>query len=90
MKRKALAIKYDERLPAPFVLAKGEGQLADAIVRIAEKAKVPVVARPEAVKMLFCLEPGSCIPEECFGIIAEILVYVHSIDRGLQEKVLDE
>ena len=89
MKRKALAIKYDERLPAPFVLAKGEGQLAEIIVRIAEKAGVPVVARPAATEKLFCLEAGSFIPEECFGIVAEMLIFVHSIERGLKKKDTD-
>jgi len=87
MKRKALAIKYDERLPAPFVLAKGEGELADIIVRIAEKTGVPVLARPIAAEKLFHLAPASFIPEECFGIVAEMLVFVHSIDKGLRKKV---
>ncbi|MCL1817781.1 MAG: EscU/YscU/HrcU family type III secretion system export apparatus switch protein [Spirochaetaceae bacterium] len=88
MKQKALAIKYDERLPAPFVLAKGEGRLAEIIVRIAEKAGVPVVARPVAAEKLFYLEAGSFIPEECFEVVAEMLVYVHSIERGLRKKDL--
>ena len=85
MKRKALALKYDERLPAPFVLAKGEGLLADTIIRIAEKAGVPVVARPRAAEKLFYLETGSFIPRECFEIVAEMLVYVHSIEKRVKK-----
>ena len=86
MKRKALAIKYDKRLPAPFVLAKGEGQLAETIVRVAEKAGVPVLARPAAAEGLFWIEAGSFIPQECFGIVAEILVYVHSMEKKVRKK----
>ena len=86
MKRKALAIKYDKRLPAPFVLAKGEGQLAETIIRIAEKAGVPVVTRPAATDRLFWLEAGSFIPEECFGIVAEMLIYVHGMEKKVRKE----
>ena len=86
MKNKALAIKYDETLPAPFIVAKGEGELATAIVHIARKNGVPVIERPEAALRLFCLEEGSFIPEECFGIVAEMLIYVHTVTKSLSMK----
>jgi flagellar biosynthesis protein FlhB len=86
MKEKAIAIKYDTRLPAPFVLAKGEGRLARAIVRIAERAGVPVVPQPETAGRLFYVETGSFIPEECFEIVAEMLVYVHTLSMSLRKK----
>ena len=89
MKDKALALRYDENLPAPFVLAKGEGELAEAIVRVAKRSGVPVIERPEAAARLFYLEEGSFIPEECFGIVAEILVYVHNVTKSLREKDAD-
>ncbi|MDR1626445.1 MAG: EscU/YscU/HrcU family type III secretion system export apparatus switch protein [Spirochaetia bacterium] len=79
---KAVAIKYEAGLPAPFVLAKGAGYLADAIVRLAEKVGVPVLSRPDMADRLFYLEAGAFIPEECFGVVAEMLVYVHTISGG--------
>jgi type III secretion system FlhB-like substrate exporter len=85
MKEKAIAIKYDTRLPAPFVLAKGEGQIARAMLRIAERTGVPVMRRPEAAERLFYVEAGSFIPEDCFGIVAEMLVYVHTLSRQLRK-----
>jgi len=42
---KALAVKYDSRYPAPFILAKGHGDLARRIERIAEQHGVPVEKR---------------------------------------------
>jgi flagellar biosynthesis protein len=81
---KALAIKYDKNLPAPFVLAKGRGALAEKIIALAEKAGVPVVARPLLTDRLFFLETGSFMPESCFEIVAELLVYVHTVtERNL-------
>jgi type III secretion system FlhB-like substrate exporter len=80
---KAIAIKYDAGLPAPFVLAKGAGYMADTIVRLAEKAGVPVLSRPDMAERLFYLDTGAFIPEECFAVVAEMLAYVHIISlRG--------
>ncbi|MDR3199879.1 MAG: EscU/YscU/HrcU family type III secretion system export apparatus switch protein [Spirochaetales bacterium] len=84
MMEKAVAIKYDENLPAPFVLAKGRGFLAEEIIRIARKAGVPVMSHPDLAERLFYLETGSFIPEECFGLVAEMLVYVHNISQGIK------
>jgi flagellar biosynthesis protein len=89
MKEKALAIKYSTNLPAPFVLAKGAGHLADTIIRLAEKAGVPVTRRADLTERLFYLETGSFIPEECFEIVAEMLVYVHNVSKGLVKKVME-
>ena len=89
MKDKAVAIKYDETLPAPFVLAKGEGELAAAIVRVAQRSGVPVIEKAEAAARLFYVEEGSFIPEDCFGIVAEMLVYVHNVTKSLSEKDAD-
>ena len=80
---KALALKYDETLPAPFILAKGEGELAEAIVTIARARGVPVIEKPQEALQLFSLEAGSFIPEECFGIVAEMLVFVHNVSKSL-------
>ena len=83
MRDKAVALKYDETFPAPFILAKGEGELAAAIVRIAQKFGVPVVDRAPVASRLFYLDEGSFIPEDCFGIVAEMLVYVHNVTKSL-------
>ncbi len=78
---KAVAIHYSEQLPAPIVLAKGRGELARRIRRIAEKHGIHLAAVPELADSLIELEVGSLIPEEFYRIIAELLVYVRSL-RG--------
>jgi len=78
---KAVAIHYSEELPAPIVLAKGRGELARSILRIAERHGIRLAAMPELADSLIELEVGSLIPEEFYRIIAELLVYVRSL-RG--------
>jgi flagellar biosynthesis protein len=83
MMEKAVAIKYDNSLPAPFVIAKGSGFMAEAIISLAKKAGVPILPRPDITERLFYLETGSFIPEECFKVVAEMLVYVHNVSKRI-------
>ncbi|OHD25994.1 MAG: hypothetical protein A2V99_17825 [Spirochaetes bacterium RBG_16_67_19] len=78
---KAVAIRYSEELPAPIVLAKGRGELARIITKIAERHGIHLAAVPELADSLIQLEVGSLIPEELYRVIAELLVYVRNL-RG--------
>ncbi|MDR2589075.1 MAG: EscU/YscU/HrcU family type III secretion system export apparatus switch protein [Spirochaetales bacterium] len=80
---KAVALKYDTHLPAPFVLAKGKGEIAEKIIALAHTAGVAVVSLPLLAEELFILSPGSFIPEDCFEIVAEMLAYVHAVSGRL-------
>jgi type III secretion system FlhB-like substrate exporter len=81
-RQKAIAVRYDESLPAPFIAAKGKGELAAAIKKIAETHDIQIVQSPELAENLIQLDVGSFIPEAYYAIIAEILVFV----RNLQER----
>ena len=78
---KAVALHYNEDLPAPIVLAKGKGELARRIRQIAERHGIHMAAMPALADSLIELEIGSLIPEEFYRIIAELLVYVRSMSR---------
>lgn len=80
---KALAVKYDSRYPAPFLLAKGQGELAERIVRIAEQHGVPVEKRDSLAETLYEIEIGELVPEEFYRVLAELLVFVGWIDDDL-------
>ena len=81
---KAVALKYDSTLPAPFIVAKGRSELARRIVELAEKNDVPVKTDPDLTERLFVLEAGSLIPEECFRLVAELLVFVQSMENPIR------
>jgi type III secretion system FlhB-like substrate exporter len=73
---RAVAIQYNKELPAPFITAKGRGFLADRLMKIAEKHSIPVVKDDLLSETLYIMDPGQYIPEEVFGIVAEILVFI--------------
>jgi flagellar biosynthesis protein len=74
--KKAVALKYTFELPAPFIMAKGRGDLAKKIEEIALKNEIPIVKNYELTEGLIDLDLGTFIPEEFYEIIAKILVFV--------------
>lgn len=76
---KAVAVTYDESLPAPFISASGEGELALAIERIASEHGVRIISSPDLADSLVKLDVGSFVPEEYYGIMAEILAFVRKL-----------
>ncbi len=76
---KAVAVKYSEELPAPIILARGKGELAKRIKKIARESAVEIVAIPELTDALIELKVDALIPEQFYYIIAELLVYVRDL-----------
>ena len=73
---KAVAVKYIENLPAPFILAKGKGELAEKIKKAAEDSGISIFKDDNLVETLIEMDVGSLIPEEFYEIIANILIFV--------------
>jgi flagellar biosynthesis protein FlhB len=72
----AVALRYQEDLPAPFIVAKGKFELARRIRQIAEANGVEIVEEPELAEGLFEFHVGSFIPDEMYEIIAQILAQI--------------
>ncbi|MEN3008177.1 EscU/YscU/HrcU family type III secretion system export apparatus switch protein [Pseudothermotoga sp.] len=76
----AVALGYDpDRFDAPFIIAKGKGEVARKILEEAKKHGVPIVRSPELVYKLYKLEVLQQIPEELFVAVAEVLVFVQNL-----------
>jgi flagellar biosynthesis protein len=73
--KKAVAVKYLPDLSAPFVTAKGKGELAEKITAIAAAHHISLVTDPSLVERLIEIDVGDFIPEELYRVIAEILVF---------------
>lgn len=80
--RKAVALKYNpEVASAPVVVAKGQGYLADEIVRRAKENGVPMQEDASLVEVLSKLDLEQEIPPELYRLVAEILSFVYRADR---------
>jgi type III secretion protein U len=71
----ACALRYEEAEgdAAPVVVASGEGDLAQRIIRAAHDYGVPVVRDVPLARALIELEVGDAIPEALYEAVAEIL-----------------
>lgn len=75
----AIALSYDgER--APTVSARGEDELAQAIIQLALQHEVPVYENASLTRWLAGLEVGDEIPQQLYQIIAEILAFVYALE----------
>ncbi len=72
--RQAIALTYDGA-NAPSLTAKGDDELAEAILAIARQYEVPIYENAELVRLLARLELGDAIPEQLYRSIAEIIAF---------------
>ncbi len=86
--RQATALKHDLRSnQAPEVVATGTGEIAEEIVRVARESDVPVYHDPSLAKALGQLELGSLVPPELYKAVAEVLVFVYSLDQAHKKEI---
>lgn len=80
--KRAVALRYEhQRDAAPRVVAKGAGEVAEAIIRMADDASVKVLEDKSLVDSLIHLELDSVIPEELYTVVAEVLAIVYKDKR---------
>ncbi|MDD2400810.1 MAG: EscU/YscU/HrcU family type III secretion system export apparatus switch protein [Clostridia bacterium] len=81
--KKAVALKYEKEqgVGVPRIIAVGKGGIADKIIEIAKKEKVPLVVDTEVVEKLVQLPVGVDIPLELYEAVAGILVFIYKLDR---------
>lgn len=82
----AVALEYEPGDQAPKVIATGQGKLAERIIEVAKEADVPIHKDAKLAKSLSILDIGEYIPPELYSIVAEVLVFVDSMDR-IQSKM---
>ncbi len=79
----AIALKYTEEMPAPIVLAKGAGFVAEKIKEIAKEKDILIIEKPPLARMLFKVDIGKYIPSQLYQAVAEIVAYIYQIKPGL-------
>lgn len=79
--KQAIALEYDPSDDAPKVIATGRGVLAERIIERAKESDVPIHRDDKLADTLSRLEIGDMIPPELYEVVAEILVFVDSMDK---------
>ncbi|MDE5746294.1 MAG: EscU/YscU/HrcU family type III secretion system export apparatus switch protein [Acetatifactor sp.] len=79
--KQAIALEYNPEEDAPKVIASGRGKLAERIIEKAKESDVPIHRDDKLADTLSRLEIGDMIPPELYEVVAEILVFVDSMDK---------
>ena len=88
-KKTAVALEYELGEQAPKVIATGQGRIAEKIIDVAKEANVPVHKDEKLARSLSVLDIWEYIPPELYSIVAEVLVFVDSMDR-IQNKIKNQ
>jgi type III secretion system FlhB-like substrate exporter len=78
---RAVALKYIEELPAPFLMAKAEGRAAERLKALAKEAGLPIVRDEALSAALYPLDLGDYVPMEYFEIVARVFAFVKRIEE---------
>jgi len=73
----AVALKYEQGMPAPLCLAKGTDAIALKMREVAKEHDVPVIENPPLARALFAtVEIDQEVPEEHYKAVAEVIGFV--------------
>jgi flagellar biosynthetic protein FlhB len=80
----AVALRYEDDMAAPQVVAKGMNMIAGKIRELAEEHGVPIVEAPPLARALYRhAELGDQIPATLYTAVAEIMAYVYQFNQYL-------
>ena len=86
-RRAAVALRYDiEKDKAPFIIATGQGTVAEEILRVAEENKIPMYEDRRLVDLLGKIELDSEVPPELYVLVAQVLFFVYKLDKMAEKK----
>jgi flagellar biosynthesis protein len=77
-KKRAVGLRYQHGVDdKPFVVSRGEGVVAEEILRYARENQIPIKQDRGLVDTLIKLDYMQEIPEELFMLVAEVMVFAY-------------
>lgn len=84
----SVALKYDDKMIAPTVVAMGADHIAFKIRELAAEHRIPIVENKPLARTIFkTMKVGQMIPRELYTAVAEVLSYVYKLKRKLKGSV---
>lgn len=83
----AVALTYYAGLFAPKLVAKGQGIVAEDIIRRAREAGVHVHQSADLVRLLMRVDLDEHIPPALYIAIAQILAWINRLDQPAQDVI---
>ena len=80
--KKAAALRYDTtKEKAPRVVAKGEGNIAQNIIKIAELNKLPIKKDADLIELLSKVELDKEVPDALYRAVAEVFSFIYKVSK---------
>ena len=81
-RKSAAALRYRQgEDPAPKLVAKGVGIIAEKIIAAAREAGVPIYEDPDLLALLMTLNINEVIPSEMYVAVAEVLAFIYRMNK---------
>lgn len=85
--QKAVALKYDQKISnAPHVVAKGKGDVAKNIIKIAQDNNLPIKKDEDLIELLSQLDIDKEIPPSMYKAVAEIFSFIYGLTNKKIER----
>ena len=79
---KAVALKYDvDNDSAPKLVAKGKGQTASNIIKIAKDNDIPIKKDEDLIELLSQIDIDKEIPGSMYKAVAEIFSFIYDLSN---------
>ena len=67
---------------APKVTAKGQGWVAEAIIKMARERNIPIREDKDLLNLLSEIDVGREVPESLYKVVAELLAWVYQLNKN--------
>ena len=80
---KAVSLQYKKgKNSAPKVTAKGQGWMADRIIKMAQENNIPIREDKDLLHLLSEIDVGQEVPESLYKVVAELLAWVYQLNQN--------
>ena len=81
--KSAVSLQYKKgENSAPKVTAKGQGWVAEKIIKMAQENKIPIREDKDLLQLLSELDVGQEVPESLYKVVAELLAWVYQLNQN--------
>ena len=81
--KSAVSLQYKKDInTAPKITAKGQGWVAEKIIKIAQERNIPIREDKDLLNLLSEIDVGKEVPESLYKVVAELLAWVYQLNKN--------
>ena len=81
--KSAVSLQYKKgKNTAPKITAKGQGWVAENIIKMAQEKNIPIREDKDLLHLLSEIDVGQEVPESLYKVVAELLAWVYQLNQN--------